>query len=258
MKIFRNKNNQTLTDRKYWEAYYNNSITSRDEIIRICSKYDEIFEILIKSCYNPPAKIIEIGAYPGRFLAYLSYKYSLKATALDFNSDRSKIIESFSSMGAVLEEIIQDDFLQYDPVRKYDIVLSNGFIEHFTNFNEVLDRHVKYLNPGGAMLIMIPNKKYLRKWYGLLVDYKNLKAHNLKCMSLDVFRDFAHRNNMIIKYLGYKGGFAYRVHQDLNIFQKIIYKIARAAAIILNPFFEAHPHPFYSGSIVGIFQKPHA
>ena len=246
---------QEITDRTYWENYYSKSNISRDEIIRICSEYDFFFDTLIKSCSNQPKTIIEIGAYPGRFLAYVSSRYSLEATALDFNSDIKKINESFTSMGGVLKEIIQADFLSYDPQRKYDIILSNGFIEHFKESEEVLDRHIRYLNPGGAIMVMIPNKRYLRKWYGWLVDHENLKAHNLKCMNLSIFRNFAQRNNLDTKHLSYYGGFAYRVHQSLNFLQKVIYKITRAISKRINPLLEAHPHAFYSGTIVGIYKK---
>lgn len=257
-KLFRNNKLETLTSRKYWEDYYKLNNIRKDEIIRVCSRYDDLFDIMVDSCSYLPETIIEIGAYPGRFLAYLSAKYSLKATALDYNSDKNKIRDSFTAMGGKLEEIIQEDFLKYEPSKKYDLVLSNGFIEHFVNFTEVLDRHLKYLKPGGAMLIMIPNKRYLRKIYGLLVDRANLKVHNLKCMELNVFSNFARRNKMIIKHLSYRDGFAYRVHQKLNITQKVIYKITRAIFKRLNPFLEKHPHSLYSGSIVGIFQKPDA
>jgi len=257
-RLFKSYQVQTLTSKKYWEDYYGQSNTERAEITRICSRYDDFFDILVAACVQPPKTIIEIGAYPGRFLAYLSSKYSLEATALDFNSDTKKITDSFTSMGGVLKEIVQADFLQNEPKLTYDLVLSNGFIEHFTNFNEVLDRHVRYVNPGGAMLIMVPNKRYLRKWYGLLVDRANLEVHNLKCMELKVFSDFTRRNNLVIKHLSYYGGFAYRVHQKLNLVQKVIYKIIRKVSIKINPFLEVHPHALYSGTIVGIFHKPYA
>ncbi len=215
---------ETLTSRKYWEAYYKSSSIEQNEIIRICRKYDGLFDVLVASCNEPPETIIEIGAYPGRFLAYLSSKYLLKATSLDFNSDKTKIIDSFDAMdGSILKEIIQADFLEYEPTQQYDLVLSNGFIEHFVNYDEVLDQHTKYLKPGGAILIMIPNKRYLRKYYGLLVDRTNLRAHNLKCMKIKVFRDFASRNGLDIEKLSYYGGFAYQVHQKLNFLQKGFY-----------------------------------
>jgi len=245
-----------LTDKHYWVEYYESSNTGKDEIIRICSKYDDLFDSLITSCSKPPETIIEIGAYPGRFLAYLSSRYSLIATALDFNSDKSKIVDSFAAMEGDLQEVIQADFLLHEPTKQYDLVFSNGFIEHFIDYEEVLDRHLKYLKQGGAIMIMIPNKRYIRKYYGLCVDRANLKAHNLKCMHIKVFTDFVRRNDLAINYLSYYGGFSYRVHQKLNLVQKVIYKVIRALTRRVNSFLESHPSPFYSGSIVAIFNKP--
>ena len=55
---------QTFTSKQYWENYYGASNTGRAEIIRICSRYDDLFDMLVASCIRPPETIIEIGAYP--------------------------------------------------------------------------------------------------------------------------------------------------------------------------------------------------
>jgi len=93
----------TLTSRKYWEDYNRSSTTEKAEITRICSRYDDLFNMLVEACKQPLETTIELGAYPGRFLIYLSAKYSLEATALDFNSDTSKIVDSLTSMGDVID-----------------------------------------------------------------------------------------------------------------------------------------------------------
>ncbi len=59
---------EILTSRKYWEDYYGASNTGMAEITRICSRYDDLFNVLVSSCSEPPETIIEIGAYPGGFL----------------------------------------------------------------------------------------------------------------------------------------------------------------------------------------------
>jgi cyclopropane fatty-acyl-phospholipid synthase-like methyltransferase len=245
-----------LTSQQYWETYYKNSKVSRSQISAICSGYDRFWEVLIKAnAFNPPKTILEIGGYPGRYLAYLASKYNLTPTSLDFNSDKIKINETMVAFGIDKYNIIQSDFLIHQPEEQFDVVISNGFIEHFTNFNEVMDKHVPYLKKGGTMLIMIPNKRWLRKWYGLLVDYKNLKAHNLKSMNKQVFNDFAKRNNLLQLEFTYFGGFAYNPHQKLNILQRVIYKLFRLLFKNLNPFIEKHPNAFLSSSIVACYQK---
>ncbi len=247
---------EKLTTKQYWENYYKNDHTTREHVVTVCSQFDKYWDCLVNK-QNKSQTIIEIGGYPGRYLAYLAEKYDLQPTCLDFNTDETQIRRTFESMGISNFQILEKDFLKYTPESTYDYVISIGFIEHFENFDEVLDKHVSYLKPGGRLYIMIPNKRYFRKLYGYLVDYKNLKAHNLKCMSLKTFKDFAERNSLKIDTLEYYGGFPFSVHQELNFFQKVIYKLTRLLfKFKINPYLEKHPSKYLSSSIIGIYEKP--
>lgn len=62
--------------------------------------------------------IIEVGAYPGRYLAYLSKKFNLIPTALDYNSDKSKIEETFKKFNITEFEILIADFIKYTNEKK--------------------------------------------------------------------------------------------------------------------------------------------
>ncbi len=243
------------TDKKYWEHYYQTSNIKIDRIKNIVGLYDKYWEKLISSCKDTPNSIIEIGAYPGRYLAYLSWKYNLVPTALDFNSDTTKIEDCFKAFNVSNYKCIQADFLEFTTDKKYDLVISNGFVEHFENFEEVMDKHCDYLLPSGAMLIMIPNMRYLKKWYATTLDADNLKIHNLKVMKLKVFRDFATRNNLKIELLTYFGGFPFTVHQKLNFFQKGIYQVFRRFFKLVNPVIMRYPNRFFSSSIIAIYTK---
>lgn len=248
---------EKLTDQEYWEKYYSKSLTQKKQIISVASVYDEYWDLLIDKNDNKEIKtIIEIGGYPGRYLAYLSNKYNLTPTCLDFNTDKEKIVETFKSFDLKEYDIIQTDFLKHQPEKKYDIVISNGFIEHFNNFNEVLDKHYEYLRPGGTMLIMIPNMKYYIRFYKFLVDFRNLKIHNLECMDIRVFKNFAKRKKLKELTIEYFGGFPFTVHQKLNIFQKIIFKTHRLTIkYFLDSIFKRYPSKFYSSSIIALYKK---
>jgi 2-polyprenyl-3-methyl-5-hydroxy-6-metoxy-1,4-benzoquinol methylase len=245
-----------LTSKKYWEDYYQEASESRETIIKICGAYDYFWEMLTSNVKHQPQSIIEIGAFPGRYLAYLSSRYNLEATGLDFNPDREKFSRSMQAMGVEKYDYICSDFLAHQPQQQYDIVFSNGFIEHFTNYGEILDKHASYLKAGGAMMVMIPNKRYLRKIYGYFLDRKNLKAHNLECMRLDVFKEFAKRNNLRINFLSYYGGFGFKVHQPLSFLQRLVYAPIRLLSIKLHDEMSKNPSKWYSGTIIGIFSKP--
>nr|WP_255552074.1 methyltransferase domain-containing protein [Roseivirga sp. E12] len=246
-----------MTDKKYWESYYGDKNVDRQKVINICSRYDKYWEMLIQeNSSNNPKSLIEIGGYPGRYLAYIGAKYDLRPTSLDFNSDRSAIENTFKLFDIADFDVIQADFLKNKTDKQYDIVISNGFIEHFVNYDEVMDRHIDYLKEGGTLLMMIPNMRHYIYWYKLLVDKPNLDIHNTSCMNLKVFEAFAERNNLKIHHLDYLGGFPYSPHQPLNLLQKIIYKAHRLLfKFMLDKHLEKRPNRFFSSSIIGVFQK---
>ena len=245
-----------LTSQTYWEKYYSSTKTQKTQIQAIISEYDKYWDIVLSNNNeNPPKTIIEIGGYPGRFLAYLSEKYNLVPTCLDFNSDKEKINQCMASFNIKEYKIIQADIFDYEPNEKFDIVISNGFIEHFENYQEVMDKHTLFLKEGGTMLIMIPNKRWLRKWYGYLVDYKNLKAHNLKCMKKSTFTDYAVRNNLKLICCEYFNGFPFTVHQKLNFFQKMIFIPTRLFFKKINSTLAKHPSKYYSSSLIAVYKK---
>lgn len=247
-----------LTTQEYWENYYKTeNHPNREQIIDICSTNDIFFDELVKNNdANPPKTVIEIGGYPGRYLAYLGHKYNLTPTSFDYNSDAEKIKQNMEAMGVQDYHIIQDDFFNYTPTEQYDIVISNGFVEHFEHFDEVLDKHLLYLKKGGTLMVNIPNMRNYIKFYKLLVDKKNLDIHNLKSMRLSVFNNFAKRNNLEILKTQYYGGFPFSVHQELNFFQKIIFQLHRIPAKkIFNKYLENNPNKYFSTSIFALYKK---
>lgn len=244
---------ERYTSQEYWESYYSKTSAQAQNIKRIVGSYDPIWDFAVKQVKRKPENIIEIGCYPARYLAYLASKYELKAYGIDFNSDLNKIKESFDSFDIDDYQIYQEDFLNFDPQKKFDVVVSLGFIEHFSNFDQVLDKHVPLLSEDGVLILTVPNLRNLRKIFGYVFDYRNLKAHNLRAMRMKVFKDFAYRNNLEIKKLMYEGGFQYGVHQKLSLVQRILYKPVRLFFKKINPVLARHPSSLYSGSIVGVF-----
>jgi len=245
-----------LTDNKYWENYYKNVHAEKKHIVNVCSYYNDFWNMLFTSSKDSQKTLIEIGGYPGRYLAYLASEYNLRPTCLDFNGDDLQVKKSFEVMGVQDYSILKEDFTSFKTPKKYDYVISNGFIEHFKDFDSIMDMHVTYLSDKGKMLIMIPNMRGYIKFYKYLVDWNNLKTHNLKCMSLNVFKEFSVRNNLKVKYLDYYGGFPLGVHQKLNVFQKLIYKLHRVFfKKIANPYLMEKSSRFFSSSIIAVFEK---
>lgn len=256
MEITTEKTSYSLTDQQYWEEYYKSTVVDADIVRSVCSQYDLFWDLFINAADSRAKTLIEVGAFPGRYLAYLASKYQLRPTGIDFNPATAIVDRMMKSMRVESYDYICTDFLQHKPDRQFDLVFSNGFVEHFFDYNTILDKHLDYLKPGGALMIMIPNKTHLRRLYGYLVDYDNLMKHNLTCMELSVFRAFAERNDLKTIHLDYYGGFAFKVHQPLNLFQRTLYWIIRKMSIRFNEVLSRRPSKWYSGTIIAIFSKP--
>jgi len=170
-----------LTDRAHWATYWSNY------------KYEKIPSKTIYDTYIPTLKgnsFIEIGGFPGINAAYF-YKYFCQdVTLLDFYVDKSIVckFEEKNSIPPGSIKCIESDFFRFQGERKYDIVFSMGFIEHFENTKDVIDRHIRLLSENGSLLIILPNLRGLNGCIQWLFDRKNLRSHHLKSMRLDVLK----------------------------------------------------------------------
>jgi cyclopropane fatty-acyl-phospholipid synthase-like methyltransferase len=244
-----------LTSREYWSEYYSRSLPHRAQIEKICGEYDSIWKLLVNSCTAKPRNIIEIGAYPGRFLAYLASKFDLSATSLDFNPNTMVIGKSMEAMGIHDFQCINVDFLKHETRNQYDIVLSLGFVEHFQDYDKVLDRHCEYLSDHGSMLIMVPYMKYGQYLHRRIFDHENLKVHNTRCMRKSVFRNFAKRNNLNIHHLVFFGGYLTNVHKPLVGWKEFGNRLESKVFQFLNPSLQKFPNRLYSSTLIGVFSK---
>jgi cyclopropane fatty-acyl-phospholipid synthase-like methyltransferase len=205
---------------------------------------------------KPAKDLVEIGGFPGRFLAYLGWKYNLKPTSIDFNSNIDQIKEHFDGFGIKEYSIINEDFFKFEPKEKYDLVLSNGFIEHFKNYDYVLDLHVEYMKKGSILIVIIPNMKGFIKYYKSFFDKENLQKHTLDSMKLSVFQKFAERKNLNLIKCEFFGDFPFNVHQELTGFKKHAQKVSRIIfKYAFNRLIKKYPGPYFSSGIIAILKK---
>ena len=124
---------------------------------------------------------------------------------------------------------IKDDIFNINQDKKYDIVFSSGFIEHFINFEEVINIHSKLVKIGGHIFITVPNfSGIIQKKLHTIFDIENLEKHYLPSMNPIKWVDILKKQNFKIIDSGYLGGFDFWVgNQKRSFFQKIIIKLIR-------------------------------
>ena len=172
-----------ITDEAHWDEYWKNY--RFDKIPR-----EVIFEkYMIKLTRG--SSFIEIGGFPGIFAAYF-YKRGIRdVSILDFHMNESIVrkLEKQSGLPKNTIHCIQADFFSFESEKKYDIVFSSGFIEHFQDTADVIRRHVNLMSKNGQLLILIPNFLGLNGKIQARYDKENLDSHNLKSMEINYLKE---------------------------------------------------------------------
>lgn len=191
--------NNNITDKSYWDNYWNNY------------KFDRVPEKVVFKKFMPSLSegksFIEIGGFPGLFASYF-YKNGVKdVTLLDFyiNKDIVNKFEKNNNIPYNTIKCIHSDFFNFNSEKKYDIVFSAGFIEHFQNTEDVIKRHVNLLSDNGQLLILLPNFLGLNGCIQKMFDKENLDSHNLNSMKIEklkqILKSFELKKTQI-EYIG--------------------------------------------------------
>ena len=151
-------------------------------------------------------EVLEIGCAPGRWLAFFAREFGLRVAGIEFTSDGAAATRrNLEMLGVPNADIRETDFLAALPSPTYDIVVSLGFVEHFTDVDGIIARHAAWLRPGGRLIIGVPN---FRGVHGLLqrgLDPEILAHHNLEIMDIGRLANAGALAGLVTESAGYLG-----------------------------------------------------
>jgi len=208
-----NKNKKTvLTDVEFWEKEWGDIKfpIHLDPTKRVERIFMNLFdEYLTLGATESKKECIEIGCNPGKFLIYCGENLNYEIHGIDYDKKGVAITERNLRESALNGEILERDFFSFESDRKFDLVLSLGFIEHFQGekLNEAIELHVKLLKPGGKLFLSVPNFRYINYFFAYLFRKRILEVHNLEIMQKSFFIEIANEYKLDIEYLDYFGGF---------------------------------------------------
>jgi len=118
----------------------------------------------------------------------------------------------------------QADFCSFVDEKKYDVVCSFGFIEHFPNFEEILQLHTRLVKEGGYLVVCAPNfRGSLQYVLHKYLDSDNLGRHWVPAMNPPIWAKVAESSGFKIIESGYLGSFDFWVEeQPRNYWQRRI------------------------------------
>jgi SAM-dependent methyltransferase len=188
-------------------------------------------------------RVLEVGSAPGKFLVKLHEMFNYIPYGVEYSGlGVTKNKDLFRLNNLDPDKVIQADFFDSKFQDKYqgyfDIVISMGFIEHFTDAVPVVEKHLNVLKDGGYLVISIPNlnrQGFYGKWSSLF-SKERLEIHNTDIMIKDNFKKLFDNEKLHTLSCGYFG----TVHLGLikgggGLIQRVMVPVCRRLQMFLNP-----------------------
>lgn len=250
-----------LTESAFWDHYWANLVLPvkvDDEF-----SFDRCLAGALKvHLHGVKGAALEIGCAPGKWLAFLADEMGVEPSGIEFSPVGGAATQkNLELLGVRVGAIRSCDFLAAIPDRQFDLVFSLGFIEHFTDVDEVVRRHLLWLKPGGILVLGVPNFQGINRWIQSVLDQSILDKHNLNIMNLAYLADLTERFPLTVKFVGYIGSFepslaiappGWRVAPRV-LLVKIVVRIASLVRRLR--VFDKLNHPSFSSYLLAVYTK---
>ena len=255
---------EELTEKEYWDGRWGkvklpseltdeNAGNVTKELIPIINRHIPEKEGL---------GILEIGGAPGQWLAYFAKKYRYRIHALDYSKvGCEKMRENFDllNLDATIynRDILSDDL---SDLPRFDIVYSLGFIEHFSDLDLVVERHLALLKDGGILILGVPNFLGISEPVLRRLAPRTLSMHNLLTMDMANWGLFEKKYQLKTLFRDYAGGFEpgnFRRCEERtikNLAIRYFFKLVRISFGRIR-YFRRFNSKYWSAYLLGIYQK---
>jgi 2-polyprenyl-3-methyl-5-hydroxy-6-metoxy-1,4-benzoquinol methylase len=249
-----------LTEVKFWDEYWANC--ALPNTINYSFSFERCLARALKeSLAGIQGEVLEVGCAPGKWLAFMATEFGLKPSGIEYSEAGMKAtIKNFQLLGLTSGRIQTGDFFQLETDRQFDVVMSFGFIEHFTNVDEVVELHMKWLKPGGTLILGVPNFHGIYYFLQKMLDRTILDKHNLDVMRLGYFQHLADRYELIpvtIRYIGsFEPSLPIATKKKRNLLQLMVIACLRLAGKVRSlRIFDAINGRFFSSYILAVYKK---
>ena len=232
-----------------WSQAWANSGPPQEYITRPSEFFPFFARYLPRADSGPPVDFLELGCYPGRFLYLFAKEFGYSVHGVDFMPEAAAIPGWLADLG-VAAEVFVEDLFTFQPGRTYDVVASFGFVEHFPRWEEVMDRHLALMAPGGYLVIEFPNFRRGQYYLRRLLKPDFLDGHFLEAMDLDQWRRALESRGLEILYCDYFQTF--RIWSNLaggalaRWGRKLVFKVCKKIAKAIDRLRVNYPNKYFS------------
>ena len=191
---------------------------------------------------NSSFRILEIGCAPGDNLLIARKIMGYQPYGVEYTDEGCEATrENFLNHGLNSDNIINVDLFsesflnEYE--NKFDIVMSFGFVEHFQEPEEVIERHLKFIKPGGYLVLNIPRFVGINYYLARFFCASALKNHNLEVMEKPKFAGLFGHKGLCPLYCDYYGSFYFGLVYATSKPKQLILTLLKSWQVILNILF---------------------
>jgi SAM-dependent methyltransferase len=171
---------RALTDTAHWSAYW---ASRRPEPIPEQWYYADLLRRVVAG--RKYSSFVELGGFPGSFAVYARRYLGFDNVALlDAFIDRSHLrgMLRVNGLDEGAIDVHEGDMFDVELPHRYDVVLSGGLVEHFSDPGDALACHHRWVKPGGTIVVTVPNFLGLNGLVQRRFDAANLATHNPNLM----------------------------------------------------------------------------
>ena len=163
---------------------------------------------------------IEIGCGTGNYMVYINKEFGYWIDGLDYSDNMAYVRANLLYNGIQDAELFNGDFFEFMPAKKYDLVLSGGFAEHFDDYELVVRRHAEWAKPGGLVVIIVPNLTHIHRLLCGLFAPEVLRVHRFPIMRNNVMRETLEKAGLRVLHCEYHKTFrpTYQVPRGIGLF----------------------------------------
>jgi len=253
-----------LTDKEYWENRWK-KVKEPKEIRRetrhaVNKELIEIFDAYLP--HKTGLTILEIGGAPGQFLAYFAREFGYLPHAIDYSTiGCEKMQQAFEIANLDVTIYNRDIFSDLTDLPSFDIVFSMGFIEHFSDLDSIVGKHVELLKKQGILLLGVPNYRGISQVVLKRLAPQKLSMHNLEAMDIRNWESFEKKHGLETIFKAYIGGFnpgMYRRCENRTLINQLIRFFFKCVRVLITDrlaFLRSFNSTYWSAYVLGIYRK---
>lgn len=176
-----------LAPKKHWDKSYKNYKLIKNRANGSLEKW--LLKVI--SDNNLESKtVFEVGCFPGSYLQLFG-EFNCVLNGIDNTKRTTELAVFLRKCKYKVGHIFNRNLFTNKVLKKYDIVCSFGFIEHFYDWRRVIELHSNYVNSSGYLIITVPNfYGYVQRIFHTIIDGENLLRHNIDAMKLKKISSF--------------------------------------------------------------------